>query len=112
MTSEHCDQTPEVRPDRVFNAGDLVRIRDYEDMALEFGVGSAGNVRCRCGFTREMRLLCGVQFVITEIEDDVYVSGCDTHWTISTDMIELVLPDSEVADEDVDGFVGILNAVR
>lgn len=44
-----------------------VRIRDFEDMAEEFGLDEDGDIYCYCSFTTEMREYCGK---IIEIDRD------------------------------------------
>lgn len=85
-----------------FHVGDVVRIRDWDDMVAEFGIDRDGDIPCRAHFVRGMRRLCGNVFTITDI------SGCDvegltkTLLRITTDMIELVQESEEVVlQEDI-----------
>lgn len=72
--------------------GDTVRIRKWEDMASEFGCNRYGTIKCRFFFRREMKILCGKEFVVTGISgDEVCLDFTDT-WrrcNISADMLEL-----------------------
>lgn len=89
-----------------FYIGQEVRIRDWDDMAQEFGVDSRGVIRCTFHFTPSMKVLCGMSFVITEIIESV-VRGHKFGWSISTDMIEPMVPELEL-DEDtteIDNFL-------
>ena len=88
-----------------FKVGDRVRIRQWDDMEKEFGLDSGGFIKCNGSFLRSMRVLCGKEFVISELTDPIIysktalkVSGLETDWTITTDMIELV-------DVDGDGMI-------
>lgn len=80
-----------------FKVGDRVRIRQWDDMEKEFGLDSGGFIKCNGSFLRSMRGLCGKEFFISELTDSIIypktalkVSGLETDWTITTDMIELV----------------------
>ena len=75
--------------DRDFEIGDLVRIRDWDDMVDEFGYnGNENSIPCKYSFITDMRYLCGTEFEITDITG-YQVYGCESDgFTISTDMIE------------------------
>lgn len=39
-----------------YKVGDIVQIRQWDDMVKEFGVNYYGTIRCNnCGFVREMK---------------------------------------------------------
>lgn len=42
-----------------FKVGDLVRVREWDDMAKEFGVNLFGNIECRPTFVDNMKCYCG-----------------------------------------------------
>ena len=42
-----------------FAVGDRVRIRDWDDMASEFGVDEDGEIPCKYIFAQAMRDFCG-----------------------------------------------------
>ena len=79
-----------------FKVGDRVRIRQWDDMRKEFGLGGGGSINCTGSFICSMRDLCGEEFVISELSElslsktALKVRGLETGWTITTDMIELV----------------------
>lgn len=50
-----------------FQVGDIVRIREWDDMADEFGVIPNGAIRCNGIFTSNMRYLCGLELQIASI---------------------------------------------
>ena len=52
-----------------FQVGDIVRIRDWDDMADEFGVNSYGSIRCNGNFIPSMRYLCGLELQIASIDN-------------------------------------------
>lgn len=74
-----------------FKIGDKVRIRNWEDMAEEFGTREDGHIPCNKTFTQGMKHLCGKEFEITELRaGGSVVSGLTDEYMISTDMIEPV----------------------
>ena len=80
-----------------FKVGELVRIRQWDDMVKEFGTRSTGSVNCRCLFTKGMKPLCGKYAEIKDLRADGIVFlrffNCDDsveNWNYSTDMIEKV----------------------
>lgn len=78
--------------------GDLVRIREWDDMAAEFDFDDDENIDCNATFIKEMKSLCGVQFVVANIDSNGIIQGCNTVYTISVDMVEPVL----TIDEDME----------
>ena len=80
-----------------FKVGDRVRIKSWEQMEKEFGM-EFDWIACKCGFSREMRHLCGRTATILAIDncfhDVKLINWSDDsggiYWSISTDMIELV----------------------
>ena len=80
-----------------FKVGELVRIRQWDDMEKEFGTRSTGSVNCRCLFTKGMKHLCGKYAEIKDLRVDGIVflrffncEKVDKCWSYSTDMIEKV----------------------
>ena len=80
-----------------FKVGELVRIRQWDDMAKEFGTDGFGSVACRYFFTKRMKPLCGKYAEIKDLRVDGIVFlrffNCekeDKCWSYSTDMIEKV----------------------
>lgn len=76
-----------------FKVGELVRIRQWDDMAKEFGVDDDGSIMCHCNFTEGMRPLCGKYAEIVRLNGslvELKFFNCDdlnTSWGYSTDMI-------------------------
>lgn len=86
-----------------FHVGDVVVIREWDDMLLDFGIidGNIPTKSCdwyyEIDFADQMRYLCGTIHTIAEIRDNGEVSFCDDEcsvvygldgWTITTAMIE------------------------
>lgn len=100
--------------DHDIHVGDRLRIRNWADMAAEFGTDYSGsNIKCRFNFTREMAGLCGKPFTVTgyNLRGDGrinYLSAEATElinapswrrvgWNISSDMLE-PLEDEEAVE--------------
>ena len=86
-----------VKEKPTFKVGELVRIRQWDDMVKEFGTRSTGSVNCKCHFTVAMKHLCGKYAEIKDLRVDGIVFlrffNCDDsveNWNYSTDMIEKV----------------------
>ena len=86
-----------VKEEPTFKVGELVRIRQWDDMVKEFGTRSTGSVNCRCLFTKGMKHLCGKYAEIKDLRVDgivfLHFFNCDDsveNWNYSTDMIEKV----------------------
>lgn len=73
-----------------FKEGDIVRIREWDDMVKEFGLIGDYSIPCRSSFTKPMKPLCGKEFSISHINGDGIIYGHNFSWTISSDMIEHV----------------------
>lgn len=86
-----------VKEEPKFKVGELVRIRQWDDMVKEFGIKSWGTIMCQCCFTDVMKPLCGKYAEIVRLDKDGRVDlkffncdGLNTSWGYSTDMIENV----------------------
>ena len=76
---------------RTFKSGDVVRIRQWDDMEREFGLNCFDGINCKFGFLQHMRELCGLDgLIIDSVGSDnrVTFKNYQTGWSISTDMIE------------------------
>lgn len=79
-----------------FQIGDKLRIRQWDDMVKEFGIGENGNIQCTFVFTKQMKILCGQPFTVSSIEESFgrskYKSeeGLLLDAYISSDMLEPV----------------------
>ena len=49
---------------RFYEQGTVCRIRQWDDMAAEFGIDGFGGIMCDGIFTPEMKDLCGLRFTI------------------------------------------------
>ena len=85
-----------VKEKPTFKVGELVRIRQWDDMVKEFGTRSTGSVNCRCLFIKGMKPLCGKYAEIVRLNGslvELKLFNCDDsveNWNYSTDMIEKV----------------------
>ena len=76
--------------------GDRLRIRQWEDMELEFGLSNLGDIKCEYYFAKNMRYLCGRPFTIraeetgyqSEEREELCHDAPGGRWKISADMLE------------------------
>lgn len=72
-----------------FNVGDTIEIKEWDDMALEFGLDSGGDIPCEATFRKNMRSLCGDIYEIESINSNSRVKFTNpVDWHISFDMIK------------------------
>lgn len=82
-----------------FKVGDIVRIRQWDDMELEFGTDRWGHIRCNQYFTEQMKPVCGLKARILWIGKGGESASCNLEFfglpkgfhnvfMYSTDMIE------------------------
>ena len=66
-----------------------VRIKEFEDMAKEFGLDEDGNIDCYCSFAKDMREHCGE---IIEVYQLFPIRGLFVYngWVFSDDMYEVI----------------------
>lgn len=91
-----AEPVKEVEEKPKFKVGELVRIRQWDDMEKEFGtVGTS--ILCLPNFVKEMKPLCGKYAEIVRLyiggRVDLKLFNCDglhTSWRYSVDMIEKV----------------------
>lgn len=85
-----------VKEEPKFKVGELVRIRQWDDMVKEFGTIGSGSVACNLCFSEGMKPLCGKYAEIVSLDDSrvklkfFNCGGLNTSWIYSTDMIEKV----------------------
>ena len=110
--------------DEEIEIGDKLRIREWDDMAEEFGKDGLGRIRTRARFLPKMRELCGSPFTVADKRNyyaDVwmYTSSEDDYETINhstflitSDMLERVTNSDELSDspEDFDAKFSALFA--
>lgn len=68
--------------------GETVRVREWSDMASEFGTDDDDDIMCEGTFVYDMRDLCGREFVIEKINEEGCIYGHNFGYTITKDMIE------------------------
>lgn len=75
-----------------YQVGDVLRVRQWDDMAAEFGLDGLGGINCKyCKFAPEMRYMCGQTFTVSSITPNrKYHSkeGIEDFWLITEDMLE------------------------
>ena len=75
--------------------GNIIKIRQWDDMEEEYGLIGIDSINCECAFTDNMRNLCGSEIKINEkmVEDFKkykYFFADSKTYSISTDMIEYI----------------------
>ena len=106
-----------------FAPGDIVRIRDWDDMAAEYGVtdGDIDIGENRPWFTQPMRQFCGMICTVTAIETvsryelvrikEVGDAPNDSIqlWNFCDEMLEFVYSDTltEISETDFDLLLGV-----
>lgn len=97
-----------------FAVGDHVRIRNWDDMASEFGVNEDGEIPCKYIFAQSMRDFCGQEYTISTTRnnpdgtqrlffEDAGSEEDDFVW--SSDMCEYILSSPNVSVESIGDFV-------
>lgn len=82
---------------KYFDIGDIVVIRDWDDMEAEFGLDGNGYIACKYTFTRDMKYLCGLEYEVFGSEERSrhwlkphgHEKKVESTWAISTDMLVL-----------------------
>lgn len=78
----------------MFEVGDKVKIKSWEQMEEEFGLDKIGDIKCAAAFLVDMKHLCGQEIEIETIEyayDGSYKKIQNIEgWAITFDMIEKI----------------------
>lgn len=115
--------------DEFIHMGDVLRVREWEDMEAEFGLDEMGDITpdiewlsedfrplmSHESFLKEMRSLCGHTFTVLNIckyetlindytAEELEFSG----WTIEAWMLEPIGSDEEIEPEEPDTLIGFL----
>jgi len=86
------------------HVGDRVRIRDWDDMASEYGLDEDGDINTVPCFVERMRYLCGTDGSIVKLplknsSDALIRLSNDDGWVITLAMIEPIDDDAEPVDQ-------------
>lgn len=83
-----------------FKVGDVVRIRQWDDMLNEYGKTDDGRIQCNMftAFIPAMKYLCGRVFTIERIHGDK-IFGHGERWTIISEMLEPALDNTPLNDD-------------
>ena len=85
--------------------GNIIKIRQWDDMEEEYGLVGIGSINCECAFTDNMRNLCGSEIKINKkmVEDFKkykYFFADSKTYSISTDMIEYIKTTDDIIIKD------------
>ena len=102
--------------------GDRLRIREWDDMAAEFGTRDSSVTRgyvipCEFDFTEKMKYMCGKAFTVAGFgrggfqskEKIELESGRYGGWNISADMLEPIEEETVIEAADFDGLFALLS---
>ena len=94
--------------------GNIIKIRQWDDMEEEYGLIGIDSINCKCAFTDFMKELCGKEFKITkEMEEDYvrlkhfYIDNylddvrIKDYIIISTDMIESIKTTDDIVIDKI-----------
>lgn len=71
-----------------YKFGDQVLIKQWDDMASEYGVSEYGSIQTTPYFVSEMKGYCGQIMIVSFVDSDGSFQCQDTNWWFSNDMIE------------------------
>ena len=85
--------------------GNIIKIRQWDDMEKEYGLVGIDSINCECAFTDNMRNLCGSEIKINKkmVEDFKkykYFFADSKTYSISTDMIEYIKTTDDIIIKD------------
>ena len=85
--------------------GNIIKIRQWDDMESEYGLIGIDSINCECAFTDDMRNLCGSEIKINKkmVEDFKkykYFFADSKTYSISTDMIEYIKTTDDIIIKD------------
>ena len=90
---------------KLIKEGNIIKIRQWDDMEEEYGLIGIDSINCECAFTDNMRNLCGSEIKINEkmVEDFKkykYFFADSKTYSISTDMIEYIKTTDDIIIKD------------
>ena len=90
---------------KLIKEGNIIKIRQWDDMESEYGLIGIGSINCECAFTDDMRNLCGSEIKINKkmVEDFKkykYFFADSKTYSISTDMIEYIKTTDDIIIKD------------
>ena len=90
---------------KLIKEGNIIKIRQWDDMESEYGLIGIDSINCECAFTDDMRNLCGSEIKINKkmVEDFKkykYFFADSKTYSISTDMIEYIKTTDDIVIKD------------
>ena len=96
--------------DEDIHMGDILLVRQWDDMVREFGTDANGYINTRYGFRPDIKYLCGKQFRVMKILDGVFgklyegiildVSNAEDEYFAPDELEPLPDEEWEVADDE------------
>lgn len=92
--------------------GDIVKIREWDDMAAQYGVSKFGDIYLENSpyfFDRDMRHLCGQYIIVDDVDSRGVFHYTDKEyterWGITKQMVEPVTESTTYDMGSIDGFI-------
>ena len=91
---------------KLIKEGNIIKIRQWDDMEEEYGLIGIDSINCECAFTDNMRNLCGSEIKINKkmVEDFKkykYFFADSKTYSISTDMIEYIKTTDDIVIDKI-----------
>lgn len=71
----------------MYQIGDHVVVREWDEMEEEFGLNDAGNIDCECIFVKDMQRYCGMEMEVVGARGDIYTLSDGGGYAFSSDML-------------------------
>lgn len=55
-----------------YKVGDKVKVREWDDMIVEFGTDEDGDIKCRLFFIADMKKYCGKEMTVSRVSVGYY----------------------------------------
>lgn len=68
-----------------YKVGDKVKVREWDDMMVEFGTDEDGDIKCRLFFVADMKNYCGEDMTVSGVSDVSYKMEEDHGYYVWTD---------------------------
>lgn len=96
-----------------FHKGDIVRVRQWEDMKEEYGEDYDGCINTIFSFVELMRRFCGTEVEVMEVRDTTWlgrqcqeiVCGLSDRFAWSNEMFEFAHEQAMVGIESIDDLI-------
>lgn len=70
-----------------YKAGDIVRVRDWDDMEKQYGLDDGGNIHIYPYFTKDMKQYCGKDYKVSTVFKESYNFEGAEDWVFTDEML-------------------------